>query len=127
MGRATYDYLSDAHPNELMAVDADEERVSSSRLDNRTVIFGDGEDVDFWALVDLQPISLIMLSTPGVLEKRYMIEQIREHHYTGKIVCIARYEDERRALLDAGADAVFSYYAEVGAGFAEEGKRLVSW
>lgn len=127
VGRATYDYLAMHHPDEVMGVDADEERVAVSRENGRVIILGDGEDVDFWSYVDLKPISLIMLSTPGVLEKIYMIEQIRNQHFTGKIACIARYDDERDELLAAGADAVFSYFAEVGAGFAEEGKRLVSW
>ena len=127
VGRATYDYLAKANPDELLGVDADEERVAASREQGRTMILGDGEDVDFWSYVNLESISLIMLSTPGVLEKHYMIEQIRNRQFTGKIVCVARYDDEREQLLAAGADAVFSYYAEVGAGFAEEGKRLVSW
>ena len=127
VGRATYDYLAQANPDEIVGIDADEERVKTGQQQGRTMILGDGEDVDFWSCVDLKPISLIMLSTPGVLEKQYMIEQIRAHHFTGKIACIARYDDERDQLLAAGADAVFSYFAEVGAGFAEEGKRLVSW
>jgi len=127
VGRATYDYLSNSHPEQLMAIDADEERTRHGDDKHRKVVFGDGEDIDFWSLVNLEPIQLIMLSTPGVLEKRYMIEQIRAQHFSGKIVCIAQYEDERQSLLDAGANAVFSYYAEVGAGFAEQGKRLMHW
>lgn len=127
VGRATYDYLAKAHPDEVLGIDADEERVKICREYERNVILGDGEDIDFWSEVDLTSVSLIMLSTPGVIEKTYMIEQIRERNFTGKIVCIARYDDERQELLESGADAVFSYFSEVGAGFAEEGKRLVSW
>ena len=89
------------------------------------MIIGDGEDADFWAEIDLTETELIMLSTPSVLEMQFIIEQIGLSGFNGKIACIARFEDDRQELLKTGADVVFSYFTEVGNGFAEEGNRLL--
>ena len=67
-----------------------------------------------------------MLAPPGIFELKSMIELVRESGYTGKIACIARFEDEQQQLLTIGADVVFNYFSEVGAGFAAEGKKLLT-
>jgi hypothetical protein len=66
-----------------------------------------------------------MISTPGIFDMQAIIEQIKATPFSGKVACIARFEDERQQLLSVGADVVFNYYSEVGAGFAEEGKKLI--
>lgn len=66
-----------------------------------------------------------MLALPTIDDSLNVIEQLKLCHYSGSIAGIARYADERERLLAAGADTVFSYFLEVGAGFAEEGKRLL--
>ena len=125
VGSATYDSLEQSNPGQVLAVDADEERVEKYQLTGKKIILGDGEDADFWSKVNLDNINLIMLSTPNVSEMTTIIEQIKNYKFSGRIACIARFEDERQELLDAGADAVFSYFSEVGTGFAEEGKKLL--
>jgi hypothetical protein len=47
------------------------------------------------------------------------VQQLRKSGYQGKVAAVAKYEDERAAMKAAGADVVFNYYAEAGAGFAE--------
>ena len=54
-----------------------------------------------------------------------LIEQLRRAGYAGPIAAIARYEDEREALVAAGIDRVFNFYAEVGSGFAEDSLSLL--
>ncbi|ARN75824.1 cation:proton antiporter family protein [Oceanicoccus sagamiensis] len=126
VGTATYDSLAQTSPGSVIGIEADEDRAKRHQQAGREVITGDGEDADFWAAINLTDTELIMLSTPSVLEMMFIIEQIRLTDFKGKIVCIARFDDERQQLLDGGADVVFSYFAEVGNGFAEEGKRLLS-
>lgn len=125
VGTATYDSLDESHPNEILGVDADEDRVSEHKQSGRQVILGDGEDVDFWSQLKLDKFSLIMLAPPGIFELKSMIELLRDSHYAGRIACVARFDDERQELLELGADVVFNYYAEVGTGFAQEGKKLL--
>ena len=40
-------------------------------------------------------------------------------HRINSVAAVAEYEDERAAMKAAGADVVFNFYAEAGAGFAE--------
>jgi glutathione-regulated potassium-efflux system ancillary protein KefC len=35
------------------------------------------------------------------------------------VAAVAKFEDEQHQMKAAGADVVFNYYAEAGAGFAE--------
>ncbi len=125
VGKATYDALSASHPKQVLGIDADEERVKRYSSEGRQVILGDGEDADFWSQLSFNNIHLIMISTPGVFDMQAIIEQIHETDFSGKIACIARFEDERQQLLSVGADVVFNYYSEVGTGFAQEGNKLL--
>jgi predicted Kef-type K+ transport protein len=125
VGTATYDALSASHPGKVLGIDADQERVTRYRNEGRQVILGDGEDADFWSQLHVNNIHLIMISTPGIFDMQAIIEQIKATPFSGKVACIARFEDERQQLLSVGADVVFNYYSEVGAGFAEEGKKLI--
>ena len=126
VGSAAYDRLQQSYPNRVCGIDVDEQRQAEHLKAGRRVLLGDGEDIDFWSKLDLNTVSLIMLSVPNVVEMEFMIEQMRGSGFGGRIVCIARYEDERQQLLKVGADAVFSYFSEVGVGFADEGQRLLS-
>jgi hypothetical protein len=45
---------------------------------------------------------------------------LRNAHFEGKVVAIARYEDEVQPLLDNGVDQVFNFFTDAGLGFAEE-------
>lgn len=125
VGTATYAELSASHPNQVLGIDSDEQRVKKYQQQGMQVLLGDGEDADFWSQLQLNKINLIMLSTPGIFDMATIIDQARSSGFAGKVVCIARYEDERQHLLTVGADVVFNYYSEVGSGFAEEGKRLI--
>jgi Trk K+ transport system NAD-binding subunit len=115
-----------SYPGRVCGIDVDEQRQAEHLKAGRRVLLGDGEDIDFWSKLELNTVSLIMLSVPNVSEMQFMIEQMRGSGFGGRIVCIARYEDERQLLLKVGADAVFSYYSEVGVGFADEGQRLLA-
>jgi len=62
---------------------------------------------------------LVMFTMPSLAEMVDAVGQLRSSGYTGKVAAVAKYEDEREAMKAAGADVVFNYYAEAGAGFAE--------
>ena len=126
VGASTYDSLNKTSPGCVLGVDSDEEKIVEHQARGRRVIVGDGEDCGFWDQIDMDKISLVMLAPPGIFELKSIIELLRDRGYTGKIACITRFEDERQSLLDIGADLVFNYFSEVGAGFAEEGKKILA-
>jgi hypothetical protein len=89
------------------------------------VFAGDGENADLWEIVDVSTIKLVLLAVPSIDDCRNITDQLRRAGYRGRIAAIARYEDDRAALLAAGIDRVFNFFAEAGLGFAEDSLRLI--
>jgi hypothetical protein len=66
-----------------------------------------------------------MLTMPSHQDMVEVVKQIRRQNFQGKIAGIAKYEDQRKELIDMGVDVAFNFYAEAGAGFAEESLHLL--
>ena len=66
-----------------------------------------------------------MLAMPSVSDIHDITTQLKISGYKGHIAAIARYEDERKQLVEFGVDNVFNYYVEAGTGFAEESLALI--
>ena len=126
VGSSSYDHLQRDLGNKLWGVEADSERIIKHQQANRQVALADAEDIEFWQTLDMSHLQLVMLAVPSLPDMIVMIKQLRSCGYLGRIAAIAQYQDERQKLIDAGADMAFNYYAEVGAGFAEESRRLVA-
>jgi hypothetical protein len=93
--------------------------MSQHNAAGRRVIYGDAEDADFWEGLQSTDYKLVMFTMPSLSEMVDAVRQLRNAGYTGKVAAVAKYEDERARMRAAGADVVFNYYAEAGAGFAE--------
>lgn len=124
VGTGAYDAFSKDLHKDVCGVDVDKGRVERQRLLGRDVILGDAEDSDFWTHINLKSIRLIVFSMPNYLDSLEAIKQLQYLGYQGRTAAIAKYEDQRGILLDAGIDEVFNYFAEVGAGLAEQSIHL---
>jgi len=109
----------------VWGVESDVDKVRRHQGAGRHVILGDAEDADFWETRELWHIKLVMLAMPSVSDIKDITDQLKLRGFKGHIAAIARYEDERQQLLDFGVDNVFNYFAEAGAGFAEESLELI--
>jgi hypothetical protein len=89
------------------------------------VFAADAENADVWEVIDVSSIRLVLIAVRSVEDCRNVNEQLRLAGYKGPIAAIARFEDEREALVEAGIDRVFNFYAEVGSGFAEDSLSLL--
>ena len=125
VGSGAYKALHPRLKEKVWCMEADEARVSKAQAQGINVVVGDADDIDFWEQIDLSKIRLIMLAIPSLLEMKNIIVQLKRANFPGRIAAVARYDDERRELMALGADVVFNYYAEVGAGFAEECSHLI--
>lgn len=125
VGCGTYQALQQEHGNGVWGIDADSERITAQRAMKRQVALADAEDIEFWEQIDLGKVRLIMLALPSVDDMKNIIKQLKLCKFKGRIAAIAQYEDERKHLMAIGADIAFNYYAEVGVGYAEEGRRLL--
>ncbi len=125
VGRSAYDVLHEQLGDKVWGVESDIDKVYRHRKLGRHVILGDAEDADFWETRELWHINLVMLAMPSVSDIHDITEQLKLSGYTGHIAAIARYEDERKQLIEYGVDNVFNYYVEAGVGFAEESLNLI--
>jgi hypothetical protein len=67
----------------------------------------------------------VLLACPSIEDNINITGQLRGTKFPGQIAAIARYEDEREVLLEAGIDKVFNFYTEAGSGFAEESLAMI--
>lgn len=125
VGRGAYDALQRYNKGVVWGIDSYIRHVESLQKQGYLVSMGDAEDVDFWEQVDLSYIKVIMLAMPSHEDMLESVKRISAKNYTGKIAGIAKYEDQRQELLAMGVDVAFNFYAEAGAGFAEESLHLL--
>jgi hypothetical protein len=119
VGSGAYDTVESQYHLRVCGVDTDKSKFAQHAAAGRKVIYGDAEDADFWEGVQTSHYKLVMFTMPSLSEMIDAVRQLRLSGYTGKVAAVAKYEDEREAMKAAGADVVFNYYAEAGAGFAE--------
>lgn len=119
VGSGAYDTIRTQYNLRVCGVDTDKAKMKQHAALGRSVIYGDAEDADFWDGLQANHVQLVMFTMPSLSEMIDAVKQLRSSGYTGKVAAVAKYEDEREAMKAAGADVVFNYYAEAGAGFAE--------
>lgn len=125
VGKGSYVALRKVFGEKVWGIDAEIERVHKLQQKGYQVICADAEDVDFWGSIELSKIKLIMLAVPSIDDIANICEQLSYANYPGKIATIARFGDNHRKLSDSGVDHVFNFYAEAGAGFAQESMRII--
>jgi len=125
VGRSSYTVLHENLQEKVWGLDSDIDKVRKHRDSGRQVLLGDAEDADFWETRELWHIKLVMLAMPQISDMIDITTQLQLSGYKGHIAAIARYEDDRAKLVEAGVDNVFNYYVEAGTGFAEESLSLI--
>ena len=103
----------------VCGIDVDIKHVESLKQQNYNVIIGDAEDIHFWRTIVNSHLRLVMLSLPTHKDALLATRWLKIVGYNGQIGAITKYEEERTALLEAGVNAAYNYYAEVGVGFAD--------
>lgn len=126
IGLGAYRALHNELGDRVWGMDANHERINKQLQEGMHVFVGDGESADLWERLDLTRIELILIATPVTDDVRNITEQLQFAGYQGKIAAIARFEDDREALLGHGIDNVYNFFIEAGAGFAEDSLRLIN-
>ncbi len=125
VGKGAYAALHDLNPEKVWGMDADSDRIKKLTDEGMNVFSADGEDAELWENFKLDSIQLILLALPSVEDMQQITKQIQLSNFNGKIAAIARYEDQRKPLHNAGVDKIFNFYTEAGVGFAEESMALI--
>jgi len=120
IGTGAYDFLRERYGDIVVGIDFDIQTVKEQEAAGRNVIVGDPTDPDFFARTKRTgQIRLVMLTMPNHKENMDAVKQLLKLKFGGLITATARFDDEVKALKEAGAHAAFNFFAEAGAGFAE--------
>ena len=106
----------------VAAMDHDKEVVSKHRREGRNVFWGDAADKDLWDQVGERKdktVRLVVLAMPNHIANMTALKELNSINFSGKVVAMAKYDDEVEKLKQAGATMVFNLYSEAAAGFAE--------
>jgi len=125
VGKGAYSSLHSMVGDRVWGMDADRDRIAFQESEGLHVFCGDGEDADLWENLDISQVQLVLLALPSIEDNLNIMEQLRQANYSGKVAGIARYDDQRQALLDGGLDKVFNFFTEAGTGFAEESLQML--
>lgn len=120
VGTGAYDLMRERFGDTVLGIDSDEQVVEKHRGAGRNVVHADATDPEYWARIKKTGQGRIaLLAMPSFTQNLYAVEQLCQLGFAGYIAVTAMYPDEEEVLREAGAHAVYNFYAEAGAGFAE--------
>ena len=126
VGTGAYSTMREVFGDKVIGIDANQNAIHWHQERGNNVMLGDAEDLDFWQGVDIKNLRLVMLAMPTLKDMRQTVKLLGLVGYPGLIAAVTRYEDDRVALEKDGVDAVFNFYEEAGAGFAEHVRQQLS-
>lgn len=116
-GTAALEALS-PHIEELVGLDSDPYRVAEHAGSARKVILADAEDTDFWRMVRLDSLAVVVLALDHIEAKVIAARKLRERGFQGSIISHALYSDHVDLIRAAGADCTYLTMHEAGMSMA---------
>lgn len=117
VGTGAYDHARELG-RKVVGLDSDLAKVERHLGAGRRVVYADGEDPLLWHRLFLDHVKAIMLALPDVEAKVLACEQLRRRGYAGLISATYVWPEEQSAILIAGANVTYNYFAEAGVGLA---------
>jgi len=124
-GTAAYERLGQKL-DELVGLDADPFRVARHQARGRRVILADAEDTDFWRLVDLGCLQVVVLAMDDLEAKLISVRKLRERGFTGPIISHALYSEHAEQIRAAGANETYLTMHEAGLSLAGHALRCLN-
>lgn len=122
IGTMVYDFMREKYGERVIGFDFNAGKVRQHTAAGRRVLFGDPTDPDFWQRIhpfDRQSRMLAILTMPKHRANMAAVKHLVDIGFHGRIAAVARFDDQVKALREAGVHAAFNYYSEAGLGFAE--------
>ncbi|WP_376691772.1 cation:proton antiporter domain-containing protein [Wenzhouxiangella sp. EGI_FJ10409] len=116
-GTAAYDALS-PHVRNLVGLDSDPYRVAGHAKSVREVILADAEDTDFWRMVNIESLAVVVLAMDDIEAKLIATRKLRQRGFEGPIITHALYSDHVDLIKAAGADRTYLTMHEAGKSMA---------
>lgn len=117
-GRAAYDKLKSVGKN-VVGMDIDPDRIERNLQSGRRVVYGDIQDSELWANIDLGRIKSVMIAMGNQNVKENATKKLRSVGFSGLIYVLTMREEEAEIMRKAGASAISIPIKEAGERLAE--------
>lgn len=117
-GRAAYDKLKSQN-KPVVGMDIDPDRIERNLEKGRRVIYGDIQDSDLWANMNMENIRSVMIAMGNQTVKENATKTLRKTGFDGLIYVLTMREEEAEIMQKAGANAVSIPIKEAGERLAE--------
>lgn len=117
-GRAAYDKLKD-QDKPVVGMDIDPDRIERNLKAGRRVVYGDIQDTDLWANLELDKIKSVMIAMGNESVKENATKMLRKTGFEGVIYVLTMREEEAEKMQKAGASAISIPIKEAGERLAE--------
>ena len=119
VGRATYHRLIEDGEEGVLGIDSDITKVEELVEQGLRVIEADATDQSFWEKLDAVHATKAVLAMPEPGANLHVLDWLERSRFEGRVLAIARFDDEAQAMCEWGVDAVFNIYDSVGTALAE--------
>lgn len=119
VGASAYERLRQQYGEGVIGLDADPAVVRRRVAEGLNVVCGDATDPDFYErMADTASCELVLLALTDTPEVIAIARLLRDQGFEGKIVAMARFQDEVTKLTSAGVDEACYLHDEMGLGLA---------
>ncbi|PHP52093.1 cation:proton antiporter family protein [Actinomyces ruminis] len=123
-GRSTYTRLYADGESGVLGIDNDATKVEELTRQGFNVLEADATDQQFWERLEAVHVSTVVLamSEPGA--NVHVLDWLDRSHFDGRVLAIARYDDEAATMRAAGVDVVINLYEGAGEALARAAESL---
>ncbi|MEM9256452.1 MAG: cation:proton antiporter [Pseudomonadota bacterium] len=117
VGTGAYDVLAPRYGRGLVGVEQNPGKLEEHRAQQRRVLAADASDPEFWTLIQLDEVEMVMLALTNHEENLLVSELLQELGYHGRLSAVVKFVEEEEELQERGI-TTFNLYSQAGAGFA---------
>jgi glutathione-regulated potassium-efflux system ancillary protein KefC len=118
IGSGAYSEMVSKHGDTVIGIDSDPAIVHAHAKAGWNVIEGNAADRDLWRKLQHDHVRVVMLAMPHHAGNLFAAKQLAATEFKGFVAATVMYSDDAESLKKEGVQAVYNFYTEAGAGFA---------
>jgi len=118
IGTGAYNEMVSRHGETVIGIDSDPAVVRRNQNAGRNVTEANAADRDLWRRLQHDHVEVVMLAMPHHSGNLFAAKQLAAAGFKGFVAATVMYSDDAESLKKEGVQAVYNFYTEAGAGFA---------
>ncbi len=118
IGIGAYHEMVSKYGDTVLGIDSDPAIVTTHVEAGRNVIEGNAADNDLWRKLEHDHVRVVMLAMPHHEGNLFAAKQLSSTGFKGFVAATVMFPDDAEPLKQEGVQAVYNFYTEAGAGFA---------